>query len=109
MQPHEKRGMLIGATLDITLGQFMDKVNEIDLDTVPSHLDERIGTIINCLQTMSAVEDADAGQVYTQQLALMTTEDLHYIVRTFGKDPFAGTDPERRPGDGSAGPNNLGR
>ena len=91
MEPHEKRGMLVGATLDITLGQFMDKINEIDLDTVPSHLDERIGTMVQCLQTMSAVDEPEAGQVYTQQLALMTTEDLHFVVRTFGTDPFADT------------------
>lgn len=89
MTQHD-REQLVVALLDITLGDFLDKLeslNSDEMDAIPEDVNEYAGNYVTHMRAADLGEP-HAPQLMMQTIATMSDDTLHQVVQMFGKDPL---------------------
>jgi len=89
------RGALVASFLDITLDQWHDALQAIDLDMVPQELNDPLVTAIESLTVAASddvepmsVEDLVARGNYLQALASLSDDALRWIAENITHHPL---------------------
>lgn len=87
-----EREMLVGATLDITLEQLHngltgDKGDLVVEGAEHQGIDQIIATMI---YSLANPDEPTSGQLFLQQIGLLSDTSMHWIVSTFGECPLHG-------------------